>query len=633
MSLSSGVDILVVGAGPVGLMAALDAQRLGLSVRVIDDDDKTHKEQSQLSSDATNQTTINNIRCACNETDSLLVLSGADLEFLNRLDPSVVDAAPNTANDTTTDDLVDEETGTCHDLSMVELIQAASILIQKVNIYFDQANHASASGGMNLLEKFSHDGEALYIVAQHRLEHILQQYLNSPVEYQKSIVDHAEQTESKVNLTLRHADYHDQQQQQQQQHLESLSCKYVLVESNHPPTTRRILEIEENLRRHMDWCKEDCAFLWANVLFSEQSRTKLFHGINNPNDEISVFPSAQGLCILLPLFSLPCGSCNNKHPSRSSGNDHMPYRLIVQADRGMKQNDITLDTKLLEQLLFEQTGVEATIQLANPDVPPSIWEWSYEISDSYRHGRIFLMGNAAVELPGFLTTTFGIQNVSNLLWKLAWVERCLNRYPMSTNGVQDILQSYHTEQRCNVMRYGWLDWVVALVDRRHSWACGLRNFLGRIMLQASSNYVQHFVCPSLSQSNGSKQIILSPRTWYWHFNASEFLCRPGQRIPNFVLSDGTFMHQKIDKMRHTWVFINHDYLPEAFALDGDGLPWVCACLRELPAPSSLHASARSCRPQVILVRPDLFVAGAEESYMVLMTRMSDIFNESWMASM
>ncbi|HEY0184669.1 MAG TPA: FAD-dependent monooxygenase [Rhodopila sp.] len=55
----------------------------------------------------------------------------------------------------------------------------------------------------------------------------------------------------------------------------------------------------------------------------------------------------------------------------------------------------------------------------------SAWEASAHVADRYRHGRIFLAGDAAHEMPptgGFGMNT-GVQDVQNLAWKLAAVLR------------------------------------------------------------------------------------------------------------------------------------------------------------------------------------------------------------------
>jgi 2-polyprenyl-6-methoxyphenol hydroxylase-like FAD-dependent oxidoreductase len=80
------------------------------------------------------------------------------------------------------------------------------------------------------------------------------------------------------------------------------------------------------------------------------------------------------------------------------------------------------------------------------DLPVSIlgvsaWEASAHVADRYRHGRIFLAGDAAHEMPptgGFGLNT-GVQDVHNLAWKLAAVLR-------GQAGIA-LLDSYHPERQ------------------------------------------------------------------------------------------------------------------------------------------------------------------------------------------
>ena len=81
-----------------------------------------------------------------------------------------------------------------------------------------------------------------------------------------------------------------------------------------------------------------------------------------------------------------------------------------------------------------------------PDLPvtvlgTSFWEASARVAEQYRHGRIFLSGDAAHEMPptgGFGLNT-GVQDVHNLAWKLAAVLR----------GQADpsLLDTYHAERQ------------------------------------------------------------------------------------------------------------------------------------------------------------------------------------------
>ena len=81
-----------------------------------------------------------------------------------------------------------------------------------------------------------------------------------------------------------------------------------------------------------------------------------------------------------------------------------------------------------------------------PDLPVKVlgvapWVASAHVAEQYRHGRIFLAGDAAHEMPptgGFGMNT-GVQDVHNLCWKLALV--------LQDRATDRLLQTYHDERQ------------------------------------------------------------------------------------------------------------------------------------------------------------------------------------------
>ena len=81
-----------------------------------------------------------------------------------------------------------------------------------------------------------------------------------------------------------------------------------------------------------------------------------------------------------------------------------------------------------------------------PDLPVKVlglsaWEASAHVAEQYRHGRIFLSGDAAHEMPptgGFGMNT-GVQDVHNLCWKLAAV--------LHGQAGDSLLDTYHPERQ------------------------------------------------------------------------------------------------------------------------------------------------------------------------------------------
>lgn len=81
-----------------------------------------------------------------------------------------------------------------------------------------------------------------------------------------------------------------------------------------------------------------------------------------------------------------------------------------------------------------------------PDLPVKVlgvapWVASAHVAEQYRHGSIFLAGDAAHEMPptgGFGMNT-GVQDVHNLCWKLALV--------LQGRAADSLLQTYHDERQ------------------------------------------------------------------------------------------------------------------------------------------------------------------------------------------
>ena len=81
-----------------------------------------------------------------------------------------------------------------------------------------------------------------------------------------------------------------------------------------------------------------------------------------------------------------------------------------------------------------------------PDLPVKVlgvapWTASAHVAEQYRHGRVFLAGDAAHEMPptgGFGMNT-GVQDVHNLAWKLAAV--------LKGRAAPALLDTYHAERQ------------------------------------------------------------------------------------------------------------------------------------------------------------------------------------------
>jgi hypothetical protein len=119
-----------------------------------------------------------------------------------------------------------------------------------------------------------------------------------------------------------------------------------------------------------------------------------------------------------------------------NGKDRWGFLIHSLSQYGYRPEDFTPER--CTALIRQAVGVP---DLAVSVLGVSPWEASAIVADRYRHGPVFLAGDAAHEMPptgGFGLNT-GVQDVHNLVWKLAAVLR--------SQADERLLESYHAERQ------------------------------------------------------------------------------------------------------------------------------------------------------------------------------------------
>jgi len=249
-----------------------------------------------------------------------------------------------------------------------------------------------------------------------------------------------------------------------------------------------------------------------------------------------------------------------------------------------------------------------------------------------------LAGDAAhVHSPiGGQGMNLGMQDSNNLLWKLAWskriIEAATNDDPSdskekdsssSSEAVVDIiLDTYQTERHSlgkELVRN--VEFSTKIISMDNPIANFFKAEMARLALpseRAKQNF--HKVGQlGLAYPPSSSSLVLENRSW-----TASYICSPGQRLPNIRLKDGSHLLSHIDRVRHTWVFLNEGDEqggtappPSALAMlsimRGAKVVHVVASSFEeqvsMPAISKTAYEAQ----QVLLIRPDQFVAAVGTS--------------------
>jgi putative polyketide hydroxylase len=123
------------------------------------------------------------------------------------------------------------------------------------------------------------------------------------------------------------------------------------------------------------------------------------------------------------------------------------FLTINAHDRwGFLVNSLKAQGYTAQDFTPERSAALVRLAAGVPDLPVKVlgvapWVASAHVAEQYRHGRIFLAGDAAHEMPptgGFGMNT-GVQDVHNLCWKLALV--------LQGRAEDSLLQTYHDERQ------------------------------------------------------------------------------------------------------------------------------------------------------------------------------------------
>lgn len=253
--------------------------------------------------------------------------------------------------------------------------------------------------------------------------------------------------------------------------------------------------------------------------------------------------------------------------------------------------------------------------LARPDTPfevvgTSTWHMSAQIAQQYRHGRTFLVGDAAHRFPptGGLGLNTGVADVHNLVWKLAAVLR--------GQADQAVLDTYETERRpvaqfncdqslANAFKlievpiaFGFTDDVEASVAAMHDTLADPARRAG--VEAAIANQAIHFDLlglqlgatysgPLVVDDGTPAEVLAEPARDYAPST------RPGGRLPHAWLSAGRSTLDLVDPVSFTLL-----------VAEGTDAPAIDATVVAVPLQvwQRLGLSPDQC----LLVRPDQHIA-------------------------
>jgi len=569
------LDLLIIGAGPVGLTAALEAKRLGLSVRIVDrKGDRSVKDSRAVVVHPRVMELLEPIRGGA--VVSEIAKTSSHVSGVSFYIPNWFNWLPNCGFDNTT-----SSDSKNNSEQMADKFQP--VLLDLDSVVWGDTEYPNLS-----------------FLPQYETERILEEAFiaeGGKVDYGFSLED-LEQENGVVTTTLRNT-YMDT--------TESLKSRWVLGADGGRSKTRDL--IGAKLNRHC----ADLYYVIADIVLKGDPPLASHDSGKNGH----IFPDG-------PLAFLPL-------PGKNS------YRLAGQTPAGVRsKNDVKMDEKFFEDFLFMKTGRKFEVELGEWR---TIFQITHGASDYFRKGNVMLSGDAShVHSPiGGQGMNLGMQDSNNLLWKLAWSKRILKAssseedYNKAKEDVDVILKTYDTERRSlGMVIVEQIEFATKMLAVSNPVIKFFRNEFLRHVVPSDSAMMNFRKMGQLDlayEPSSSTLIFENYHSWMTHY-----ICSPGQRLPNILLQDGSKLHSHIDRVYHTWVILNssndnNDFDDEASEAASIPASWEAKIIRVVAADGELQISVpvishnAYAAPQVILVRPDQFVAAVGTSPESIIVRM------------
>jgi hypothetical protein len=123
------------------------------------------------------------------------------------------------------------------------------------------------------------------------------------------------------------------------------------------------------------------------------------------------------------------------------------------------------------------------------------------------------------------------------------------------------------------------------------------------------------------------QIILKKEGW------TNYICKPGERLPNLRLEDGSLLHSHVDRVHHTWIYLNTEAPSDESSLGSAKVVSVVPMHEKDQTSAPPIPQATLKQSQIVLVRPDLWVAGVAQDDKSLWERLSNNADENSLETM